>query len=276
VGVEQPFVDLLFGPSLAKWNRLYMLQSTKTLFRTNAAQAKDRGKRISGHRSSRTMRTALAVACLALAVSFAGVATGQASTPTPRFDPRAMRSRIAGPPTQVMVLGTAHLSEIAAGYKVEYLEPLLDRLAQYRPDIITIEGLSGSDCDILVRYKAIDPGVADEYCWDTAAAQKATGFDVPSAEAMVAATLKAWPAAPSPTDRRHLAALFLAANDRASATVQWLRLPASERHPGDGISDELAAILATTSSGTNENFRIAAVLAARLGLERVCGRRSQR
>lgn len=219
--------------------------------------------------SCRTLRAAFASACLAFFVCNAGVAIGHVTTPSTRFDPRTLRSGIAGSLTQVMVLGTAHLSEIAAGFQVEYLDPLLDRLVLYRPDIITIEGLSGPDCDVLVRYKATDPRVADEYCWDTAAAQKATGLDVPAAEAEVAATLKMWPQVPGFADRRHLAALFLAANDRASATVQWLRLPTEERHPGDGVSDELAAILATTSSSSNENIRIAAVLAARLGLERV-------
>lgn len=249
-------------------NRLLILQTTKS-FRTNAPRANDRGERILAHRASHTVQTVLAIARLAFVVSLAGVATGHASTPTPRFDPRTLRSTIAGPPTQVMVLGTAHLSEISTGYKVEYLEPLLDRLAQYRPDIITIESLSGPDCDVLVRYKAVDPGVAEEYCADPTAAQKTAGLDVPAAEAEVAATLKAWPAAPNPVDRRHLAALFLAANDRSSATVQWLRLPIDERRPGDGIDDGLAAILEKTSTSTNENIRIGAVLAARLGLERV-------
>ena len=211
--------------------------------------------------------TARLIALAALVAVTAASAAPAASAG--RFDPRELRGTQAGPLTQVMVLGTAHLGELKPPYKPEYLAPLLDRLAGWRPDIITIEGLSGADCDALFRYKAVNPGTGEQYCWDTDDARAATGLDVPAAVAKVEETLAAWPAAPTFADRRRLASYFLAANDRASATVQWLRLPAAERHAGDGLDDKLTAILEKTSNGKNENYRIAAALAARLGLERV-------
>ncbi len=176
---------------------------------------------------------------------------------------------LAGPPTQVMVLGTSHLSGFPKEFKAEQLAPLLDRLAVFHPEIITIESLSGEDCDRLKRFADTYPGVWNDYCWDTDVARKATGLDVPAALAETAKVLAAWPATPAPADRRHLAALFSAANDRSSALVQWLRLPESERHSGDGLDDALVAALTERVGKMNENYQIAAVLAARLGLERV-------
>lgn len=184
------------------------------------------------------------------------------------FDPRKLKTAIAGPPTQVLVLGSTHLSGLKA-FQPDMITPLLDRLAAFRPDIITIESLSGQQCDLLRRYPTRYQGTWEGYCWDNSPATKATGLAVPEAEAAADKELASWPASPSPAQRRHLAALFLAANDRASALVQWLRLPAIERHAGDGLDDALVAVLERKPPSYNENYEIGSALAARLGLERV-------
>ncbi len=51
------------------------------------------------------------------------------------------------------------------------------------------------------------------YCADPVAAGRATGLDVPAANAEAERLLLAWPASPTPAQRRHLAAVFLAAGD---------------------------------------------------------------
>ena len=79
----------------------------------------------------------------------------------------------------------------------------------------------------------------------------------------------AWPASPSAAQRRHLAALFLAAGEPSSAFVQWLRLPIADRHVGDGLDAAMVTRFATLMTRRDESFQIAAVLAARLGLDRV-------
>jgi hypothetical protein len=63
--------------------------------------------------------------------------------------------------------------------------------------------------------------------------------------------------------------LFLAAGDRGSATVQWLRLAADERKAGDGLTPAMVEILERKGKPPNENYAVGAALAARLGLERV-------
>lgn len=188
---------------------------------------------------------------------------------TPAFDPRILKSAHAGPPTQVLTLGSAHLSQLPPNFRADMLGPLLDKLAAFKPDIITQEGISGEQCDVLKRYAARYPDMFDSYCFDTVEAEKATGLSVPAAMAEIEKTLANWSANPTAAQRRRLAAVFLAANDRPSAQVQWLRLPLAERRIGDGIDEALLKILTRAGAKPNETFDVGVVLAVRLGLERV-------
>lgn len=185
-------------------------------------------------------------------------------------DLSVLDASMAGPRAQVLVLGSVHLSGMAKDFKPASLEPVLERLAAFKPDVITIENIAGEGCDLLARHPTVyPPDNVSPYCGDTEAAKKATGLDVPAAIAAANKALAQWPAQPSPAQRRHLAALFLAAGDPSSAVVQWLQLPAAEQHAGDGLDDALVAQLLKRGSRNNESDQIAARLAARLGLQRV-------
>lgn len=173
---------------------------------------------------------------------------------------------MAGPRAQILVLGTVHLNSMPPGFKPAALDGLLDRLATYKPEIITIETESGEECDLAARHPL---KYGADYCPSTDAAKAATGLDVPSAMVEVDKTLKTWPAQVTPAQRRRLAALFLAANDIASAYVQWLQLPEAERRAGDSLDPALAAQLDKIGKRNNESYQLAARLAARLGLQRV-------
>jgi hypothetical protein len=122
---------------------------------------------------------------------------------------------------------------------------------------------------MLERNPARYAQVASDYCGDRKAARAATGLDVPAAVAEAERLLSQWPAEPTPAQRRRLATVFLAAGEPASALVQWLRIPDAERREGDGIDAAVLRVLERTASRTNENYTIAARLAARLGHERV-------
>ena len=144
----------------------------------------------------------------------------------------------------------------------------IDQALSLKPDVITIEGLSGETCEVM-RHRVAYQQAIEDYCPDVAPAQAALNIDTWAALDQVDATLKAWPAQPTPTQRRHLAALFLASGDPSSAMVQWWQLPESERHAGDGLDEALAQGLCKRESSRNENVQIAARLAAQLGLQRV-------
>lgn len=193
-----------------------------------------------------------------------------APTAQAQVDLSTLDRGMPGPSSQVLVLGSVHLSEMADGFKFESLEPVLARLAAFKPDVITIENIGGEGCDLLARHpKVYPPDNVSPYCADTNAARNATGLDVPAALAEVEKTLATWPVEATPAQRRHLAALFAAAGDNASAVVQWLQVPAAERHAGDGLDDALVAALEKRLARNNESIQVAARLAARLGLQRV-------
>jgi Family of unknown function (DUF5694) len=208
----------------------------------------------------------------AIALSLAltpALAAAEAAPGKPAFDPKSLRGTQEGPITEVLTLGSAHLSELDKKPSAAEFDALLDKLEVFRPTIITHEGLSGEQCDQVERYKARYAGIFDDYCWGTAEAEKSTGLTVPQALAAIDTTLQTWPANPSASQRRKLASLFLAANDRLSALVQWLRLPAAERTLGDGIDQPLFDILGRTEKWPNESVAIGVALAVRLDLERV-------
>lgn len=213
-------------------------------------------------------RTAMARALTGMAMLFAApMALAQGYQP--KFDPARLKGPVQGEPNEVLVLGTPHLSGLPASFTPEMLGPLLDRLAAWKPTAIATEDLSGLQCDSLRRYPERYAETVETYCFDPGPAGKATGLTVPQANAQVERMLAHWPANPLPAQRRRLAATFLAAGEPGSALVQWLRLAPQERKAVDGLTAELTARLEKDRSRRNETYLIAAVLAARLGLERL-------
>lgn len=191
------------------------------------------------------------------------------ATGIPAFDPRQHKKEIVGEPAQVLVLGSPHLSQLPETLDPKLLVPLLGRLAEFKPDVIAIEALSGEECETLLRFKAQHGTAWDDYCWPSGDIEKETGLSVPAAAAEVDKTLASWPANPSAAQRRRLAMLFIAANERASAMVQWFRLSPEDRKASDGLTPAMVEILERKGKKPNENYAIGAALAARLGLERV-------
>ena len=205
----------------------------------------------------------------ALAAAHALASAHAFAAGTPAFDPRTHKAELAGEPAQVLVLGSPHLSQLPNKLDPKLLEPLLDRLAAFKPDVIAIENISGEQCDTLKRFPSQHGDAWDTYCWDTVDLEKATGLNVDSALAEVDRTLAGWSDKPTAAQRRRLAMLFLAANDRPSAAVQWLRLAPSDRVAADGLTDSMVDILNRKGKPPNESIDVAAALAARLGLERL-------
>jgi hypothetical protein len=190
------------------------------------------------------------------------------------FDPSKLKGPAKGMPNEVLVLGTAHLKYLPATFQPASLRILNERLLAWRPRIVAIERLSGTQCAFMRQYPDRYKDSVQTYCWDTAPARAATGLDVPAATVEIDRLLASWPATPTPSQRRHLAAVFLAGGEPVSAQVQWLRLPEAERHAGDGLDATLVEALDQRRGGRGprgEDALIAAPLAASLGLERVVG-----
>jgi hypothetical protein len=202
-----------------------------------------------------------------LAAVFSGAACAQAYQPD--FDPAKLKGPAAGPANEVMVLGSPHLSFFPKTFDPGTLRLVEERLVAWRPHAIAIEEMSGMQCDHVRRYPGRYKDTIATFCWDPAPARAATGLDVPAATAQAEQLLAAWPANPGAGQRRRLAALFLAGGERASAVVQWLRLPEAERRAGDGLDAALVELLNKLKDRRDESYLIAARLAARLGHEAV-------
>lgn len=188
------------------------------------------------------------------------------------FDPSAYRQQVDNP-TKVMVLGTAHLSNAEEGWDPAVLDLLLDRLAAFAPDIITIENQPGPTTHKLWAYRAVMPETAATYAGRAMEMATTAGLsldmDMPQAEAALRQKMALLSESPAPADRRRLAALFAAAGDPYSALVQWWHLPPGERVAGDGMSRRLAAQLGELGQEKEEGVLLAVKLAVRLGLQRV-------
>jgi hypothetical protein len=174
-----------------------------------------------------------------------------------------------GKMNEVMVLGTPHLSHLPKAFEPAQLSLLMARLADWKPQVIAIEALSGLQCAWMRSFPQRYADAVEQYCSDTSVARAATGLDVIGATVEVEQLLSAWPATPTPAQRRALAARFMAAGEPASAMVQWLRLPLEERHAGDGLNGELVQAINALQTVRTEDYQIAAPLAAKSGLERV-------
>jgi len=204
---------------------------------------------------------------LLLSMTLCGSAAAQAWQPD--FNASAFKGPASGPANEVLVLGSPHLSQLPNTFQAASLTLLNERLAAWKPQAIAIEAVSGPQCDFMRRYLARYKDSIDSYCRDTAPARLATGLDVAAATEAAETLLAAWPAAPTPAQRRRLAALFFAGGEEASALVQWLRLPEAERRAGDGLDAALVGVLVKLETRRDESLMIGARLAARLGLERL-------
>lgn len=201
------------------------------------------------------------------------ITSAHAQEHTGAFTPSKVKGPAKGVPNEVLVLGTPHLEHLPTTFEPASLRLLHERLVAWKPRIIAIEALSGTQCAFLRQYPQRYGDAVKSYCrWDPAPARSATGLDVPAATAEIDRLLANWPAMPAPSQRRRLAALFLAGGEPVSALVQWLRLPEAERRTGDGLDTTLVAVLNDRQGGRrkgSEDTLIAAPLAAALGLERV-------
>jgi|GEM_PF-5706336 len=108
------------------------------------------------------------------------------------FDPSTYRQQVENP-TKVVVLGTARLSNADEGWGLKVLDLLLDRLAAFAPDVITIENKPGPTAYKLWACRATMRGTAATYAGQAlqmaAMAGLSLDMDMPQAEAALRETL---------------------------------------------------------------------------------------
>ena len=205
----------------------------------------------------------LIATCLALGLVQAEPLPTQAPVP-----PRDLAGAIDGELTEIAVLGTMHLSQLDP-FDPAWTDGIVDRLADWQPDLILIEHLPVGELELMQA----DPAFAEvldnfgsRMIRLSEAAQASLGLS--RAEAGQDLSQPFDPASGA-AGRRHRAALYLAAMDPVSALVQWLALPAGEQVAGDGLTEDLVQTLREEAGRRNETTLLAAALAHRLGHDRV-------
>jgi hypothetical protein len=117
----------------------------------------------------RRLRALVPIALFALCGSIQARATDDLS---------ALDDRLAGPRTQVLVLGSVHLAESRQPIDATALAPVIDRLVAFKPNVVAVESISGEGCDLMARHPAIYGPLADNrFCARTATAGRR---DVPA------------------------------------------------------------------------------------------------
>ncbi len=216
------------------------------------------------------MRVRYLAALAALPLAWAGTVIAAQSDGKRPFDPASARSRLAGQATKVMVLGVSHLDNAPNSFDPAWLSPVICRLRAYAPDAILIEAMSGEQLAQLDDYKAVH-GDAGKWAGPTLAiakdAQAALG--VGPADALAQANTLAAKSGLSPSERRRLAGLFLAAGEPFSAATQWLQLAPADRIAADGVTETMKTKIGYFGVGRGEITSIAVPLAVQLGRARV-------
>ena len=92
-----------------------------------------------------------------------GAAFAQTRIDLSNLDNNSVRSR-----TKILVVGTVHFRDAPKGFNYQSLEPVLERLAAFKPQIITVEQIAGEGCDFMARHPATyAPQDLHPYCKDT-------------------------------------------------------------------------------------------------------------
>ncbi len=174
--------------------------------------------------------------------------------------------------TQVLVLGTFHLREVQARFQPAMVEPLLQRLEAFRPDVVAVEALPGPHIhELELRSKAtpIHEVLLDQFAEASLAlgheAQALLQLDMVQASRALAAQ-KGVPSEPAALVT--LTLQHLASYEWPSALLAWSRIP--EGSPArDRIPAALAAKLDAHLARVNEIQAVAIPLARRLGHARI-------
>lgn len=198
--------------------------------------------------------------------AYAALTLAQATEPDIDFS--GVQDPLGGAPTQVLVLGTAHLNQLPEGaLSPGDLDLVLERLEAFAPDIIAIEAIGGRGCDELRRYAGLYEGLADQYCRDPQPALDALGMSQPEAFIEARARLQDFPDAPSASERRAMALLLYGAGEPWSAALHWAQLEEAERLAEDGLTEALVEAFNAMLASRNENAVLAVALGAELGLD---------
>jgi Family of unknown function (DUF5694) len=229
-------------------------------------------------RNHRKVFVVAGVVVAALASMLVSADTRDAGGPAPGHAVEARLADDVSPRAQseVMVLGTWHLTAFRDWLQPQQLETTLDALERYAPTRIAVERLPPDELALLAERAPHDPAaqrVIDQFARSILsagqAAQQALGLERIAAERRASALLDGAGASLDAATRAELAVHLLAAYEIDSAALQWSYLSERERASATTVPADIRAALDTHLDRTDEVIRVAMPLARRLGLQRI-------
>lgn len=176
--------------------------------------------------------------------------------------------------SDVLVLGTAHLSNERERLTPTHLAAVLTRLEAFAPTRIAVEALHPDELALLAEREQDDPAAAqllDMFGRSTVTAgrsmQEALGVDRVSAEQHARALLEKGGAAITNDERLRAISFLIAAYDFSSATLQWSYLPPAVRESAAVLPPDISGMLQRRLESSNEIVTLAMPLARKLGLQ---------
>jgi len=179
--------------------------------------------------------------------------------------------------TQILVLGTPHLSTLKEGFRPAQLDALLGVLTKYKPDLIGVESMSGPLIGEFESKGGPYKDVIDQFAKGTVEnghmAQKALGLRRDDAERKADSLWKTVTAKGTAEEtaraRSALVLALVAAYDANTALLQWSYLPEELRAKNEVVPAEIAKYLNEQSKQPNEIEALSIRLAHQLGLQRI-------
>ena len=169
--------------------------------------------------------------------------------------------------TQIVVLGTAHLRDLADCLGPSALDAVVERLRAWHPDLIAIEALPPTTIEALEhRDDEFSSLVRDGFAQRSLDASELVKDLVHLSASELRSQRAALIDQPRPTaaERVHLVMLLVASREYPSAVLQWSYLDDAERAAA-GVPDELRSRLEASRTSAGETYRIAVPLARSLG-----------
>jgi hypothetical protein len=176
--------------------------------------------------------------------------------------------------SQVLVLGTSHLSAYADRLEPRHLDALLDRLERFAPTRIAVESLTADEIALLEELETHDPAAArilDMFARGALAAgqtaQEALGLDRADAALRARATLADNHDALTDAQRLNVVGWLVAAYELNSAALQWSYLTPEARQREHPLPTDIRDLLDRRLHSANEVVSLATPLARRLGIQ---------
>jgi hypothetical protein len=174
------------------------------------------------------------------------------------------------PPGEILILGTRHLSDIKGKYDPSILASLMDRLEQFKPDLIAVEALRGVDIAAMELQPVRHTQALNPYAYTQRAmggiAQAKLAINWSMAQDAVDAGIVVGDSDDSRTDAiLH----YLAAYDYYSALLTWYRGSAEFKAAFSEKHGPVAEDFVKRLESTNEYYSIALPLAGKLGHSRL-------